>query len=341
MRSRSRTAGWALGLFAAGTSAVAQSPSPPASAAPGVLQTMRADARRLAALVRSPWVLRFLAAADELPPVPARVFYRDAGRTRAWTEEAALALPEAERAALQKVEAGEELYYTRYSTPLAYARPLEILAAQGWKPAGARLVDFGYGNVGQLKLLALIGADAAGIEVDPVLPLLYAAENGPVRASDGTRGRLRVLHGHFPTDAPLVAELGQGYDLFLSKNTLKRGYVHPEKPVPERQRIELGVTDEDYLRQVSRLLKRGGYFFIYNLAPAPAPPDKPYIPWADGRSPFAETALRATGFEVIAFDRDDSPQARAMAHALGWDAGEQPMDPQKDLFATYTLARKR
>jgi hypothetical protein len=150
-----------------------------------------------------------------------------------------------------------------------------------------------------------------------------------------------VRHGRFPTDAALVQDLGGGYDLFLSKNTLKRGYVHPEKPVPDRQRIDLGVSDEEYLRAVNRLLKRGGYFLIYNLAPAPAPPDKPYIPWADGRSPFSEAALRATGFEVIAFDRDDSPPARAMGHALGWDAGEQPMDLQKDLFATYTMARKR
>jgi hypothetical protein len=195
--------------------------------------------------------------------------------------------------------------------------------------------------VGQLKLLALLGAHAAGIEVDPMLPLLYAAENGPVQARDRTQGHLQLFHGRFPPDAALVTELGTGYDLFLSKNTLKRGYVHPEKPVPERQRIDLGVSDAEYVRAVHRLLKPGGFFLIYNLSPAPAPPDKPYIPWADGRSPFAETALRATGFEVIAFDRDDSPQARAMAHALGWDAGEQPMDLEKDLFATYTLARKR
>lgn len=313
----------------------------PALADTSALERMRSEARKLEPLVRADWVKRFLRATAELPEVPARAFYRTAGRARWWTEKDALALPEAERAALERVEVADEVYYSRYSTPLAYARPLDILAAQGFAPRGRKLVDFGYGNIGQLKLLALLGADARGIEVDPLLPLLYAEENGEVRARDGTRGHLRVLHGRFPTDAALVSDLGSGYDLFLSKNTLKRGYVHPEKPVPDRQRIDLGVSDEEYLRQVSRLLKRGGYFFIYNLAPAPAPPDKPYIPWADGRSPFSEAALRAAGFEVIALDRDDSPQARAMGHALGWDQGEQPMDLEKDLFATYTMALKR
>ena len=43
----------------------------------------------------------------------------------------------------------------------------------------------------------------------------------------------------------------------------------------------------------------------------------------------------------MAFDRDDSPAARRMAHALGWDAGDHPMDLEHDLFATYTLLRRK
>lgn len=341
MSGRGRTAVTAAWMLAGIAAARAQSPSPSATPAPGVLETMRADAARLEPSVRAAWVKQFLRATAELPAVPARVFYRTADRSRVWTEKDALALPEAERAALQRVEATEETYYARYSTPLAYARPLEVLAEAGFAPRGRKLVDFGYGNIGQLKLLALLGADAAGIEVDPMLPLLYAAENGPLRARDGTRGSLNLLHGHFPTDAALVGALGGGYDLFLSKNTLKRGYVHPEKPVPDRQRIDLGVSDAEYVRAVHRLLKPGGYFLIYNLAPAPAPPDKPYIPWADGRSPFSAETLKAEGFDVIAFDRDDSAAARAMGHLLGWDSGGQPMDLEKDLFGTYTLARRK
>jgi hypothetical protein len=48
----------------------------------------------------------------------------------------------------------------------------------------------------------------------------------------------------------------------------------------------------------------------------------------------------AAGFRVIEFDRDDSPAARAMGHALGWDQGNGAMDLEKDLFATYTLVRR-
>jgi hypothetical protein len=310
------------------------------AAAPTALETIRQEAARLEPQVRSPWVRRFLRATAELPAVSPRVFFRTADRSRWWTEAEVLALPEAERAALQRVEIGDEVYYGRYSTPLAYVRPLEILAAEGFEPRGRRLVDFGYGNVGQLKLLSLLGADAAGIELEPLLPLLYAAENGPVRARDGSIGRLRLLHGRFPADAGLVRDLEGSYGLFLSKNTLKRGYVHPEKPVPDRQRVDLGVTDAEYVRAVHRLLDPGGLFLIYNLSPAPAPAGKPYIPWADGRSPFSRQTLKAAGFEVIAFDRDDSDAARAMGRALGWDAGEKPMDLERDLFATYTLARK-
>jgi hypothetical protein len=337
-----RRAGWTtLCTLALAGLARAQSPAPSATPAPSGLETLRAEAARLEPQVRSAWVKRFVRATAELPPVPARVFYRAADRSRALAEKDALALPEKERAALQRVEVTEEAYYSRISTPLAYARPLDILADAGFLPGGRKLVDFGYGNIGQLKLLALLGADSAGIEVDPMLPLLYAAENGPVQARDGTRGSLKVLHGRFPADASLVKELGGGYDLFLSKNTLKRGYVHPEKPVPDRQRIDLAVTDAEYVRAVHRLLKPGGYFLIYNLSPAPAPPDKPYLPWADGRSPFSSETLKAEGFEVVAFDRDDSAAARAMGHALGWDSGEQPMDLEKDLFGKYTLARRK
>ena len=48
----------------------------------------------------------------------------------------------------------------------------------------------------------------------------------------------------------------------------------------------------------------------------------------------------AAGFQVLAFDADDSAFARRMGHALGWDAGESPMDLEKDLFAHYTLVKK-
>jgi hypothetical protein len=128
--------------------------------------------------------------------------------------------------------------------------------------------------------------------------------------------------------------------VFLSKNTLKRGYIHPEQPVNPRMLVHLGVSDTAFVRHVAGILERGGWFLIYNLSPAPNEPGKPYRPWADGRCPFPRELLEAEGFEVLAFDRDDTASARAMAHALGWDAGPGAMNLEQDLFAHYTLARR-
>jgi hypothetical protein len=137
--------------------------------------------------------------------------------------------------------------------------------------------------------------------------------------------------------------VGGGYDLFLSKNTLKNGYLHPAETVDPRMLVHLGVSDSAYVAAVYAALAPGGRVLIYNLCPAPAPPGKPYIPWADGRCPFPAAAWRAAGFRVLVFDRDDSPAARAMGHALGWDAGGPGaggMDLAHDLFATWSLFEK-
>jgi len=139
-----------------------------------------------------------------------------------------------------------------------------------------------------------------------------------------------------------VKQVGDGYDLFISKNTLKRGYVHPEKPVPPRSTIDLGVSDLEFAKLVAGMLKPGGLFYIYNLSPAPAPPDKPYLPMADGRCPFAKETLEAAGFEVLAYDVVDDDAARAMGKALGWDQDPQdPFDVEHDLFSHYTIARRK
>jgi hypothetical protein len=79
---------------------------------------------------------------------------------------------------------------------------------------------------------------------------------------------------------------------------------------------------------------------IYNLCPAPAKPGQPYIPWADGRSPFSREIWERAGFRVIAFDQDDSEAARRMGRALGWHEGGGGMDLENNLFAFYTLAEK-
>jgi hypothetical protein len=80
---------------------------------------------------------------------------------------------------------------------------------------------------------------------------------------------------------------------------------------------------------------------IYNICPAPSPPGQPYKPWADGRCPFPRPVWDAAGFEIVTFDHDDTPAIRRVAHALGWDKGDSPIDLNTDLFAQYSIMRKR
>ena len=320
------------------------SPSPPPRVVPGSpVDRIRGEAKALEPQVHVEWVRDFLRATAELPAIPPRVLFQNTEKTRWYSETEASQLPDETRRTLVRRDFDEEYYYnTRYGTPLAYARPLEILGEAGFQPAGRKILDFGYGGIGQLRLLASLGADVCGVEVDPVARALYGepGDQGPVRGRRGISGSLRLVDGRFPADEAVVAAVGEGYDLVISKNTLKRGYIHPEQPVPDRQRVLLGVDDPTYLQKLLGILKPGGRVLIYNLCPAPAPPGKPYIPWADGRSPFTTDLFAMTGFHVLVFDRDDSEAARAMGHALGWDTGDSPMDLQKDLFALYTLVER-
>lgn len=276
---------------------------------------IRADATRLRPLVASELARRFVDAASRLPAVGPRRVQVD-GKSRV---------------------VDEEYYYTtRYGSPLAYARPLDLLAQAGLDQVGGRrVVDFGYGGIGQLLMLAALGADAVGVDVDPLLRAMYADRDGPFGA-----GAVRTVDGRWPTDARVRDAVGGGFDLFLSKNVLKRGYIHPARPAPDRQLIKLGVDDEAFLRAVFASLKPAGRMMIYNLAPAEAAPDKPYIPWADAHSPFARELFERVGFRVVAFDVDDTAAARVMARALGWDRGPDKMDLEHDLFARYTLVER-
>lgn len=301
------------------------------------------EAKALDPLVRTDWVHRFLASAADLPPIAPRTVYFDSDRKHYYSEQEKERLGASERAALSSRVLDEEFYYTgRYGTPLAYARPLDILGEHGFDPTGGRIADFGYGSIGQLRILAALGADVTGVEIDPVTRALYSrpSDTGRIEGKQGVHGQLRVVHGSFPSDPEVKAAVGGGYRLFISKNTLKRGYVHPERPVPDRQKVILGVPDEAFVKTLFALLEPGGYVLVYNLCPAPAPPDKPYVLWADGHSPFPREMWEAAGFEVLAFDAVDDAQARSMGHALGWDSGEHGMDLQNDLFAWYTLVRR-
>jgi len=307
----------------------------PAKPKPTLLEEIKRVAKNAMTHPSEPWVKSFLEAAQHLPAFAPRVFFHTADKSTYYTEDEAAKLPEATRKSLVRRIVDEETYYARIADPTGYLRPLEILARAGWAPAGARLLDFGYGNIGQLKMLAALGADAVGIEVDPLLPKLYGKDVGP-----SGLGKVSVLHGYFPSDKALVAAVGKKYSLFLSKNTLKRGYVHPQVPVEPKKRIDLG-SDDNFLTIVHDLLRPGGFFFIYNIGPAEAQRGKPYVQMADIVSPFDKAALERAGFEVLAFDVDDSKEVRAVGRLLEWDQGPDAMDLEHNIFSRYMLARRR
>ncbi len=203
-------------------------PEPPRPRA--AVEVLREKARALAPLVTSDLAWSFLAAVEELPSIGPRTLLRTKDRSRSYTREEAAALPESERSAL------EEAYYytTHYGSPLAYVRPLELAAGAGVASvAGRRVLDYGFGTIGHLRLLASLGAEVTGIEVDPLLRALYSApgDQGIIPGWKGPGGTLRLLHGFFPSDESVRRATGGGYDLIVSKNTLKKGFIHPVVPV--------------------------------------------------------------------------------------------------------------
>src|SRR5262249_8197358 len=115
---------------------------------------------------------------------------------------------------------------------------------------------------------------------------------------------------------------------------------HPERPVDPNRLLGLGVDDARFVKAFAAALKPGGRVLIYNICPAPSPPGQPYKHWADGRCPFAKEVWESAGFRVVAFDREDSEAIRRVAHALGWDQGESPIDLDADLFAHYSMMEK-
>jgi SAM-dependent methyltransferase len=301
-----------------------------------------AEARKLRPLARSALGRAFLKAAESAPPYAPRTVYRR-GRAREWLGATAFArLTPDDRAAWTPVTIDEDTYQGLfYGSPLAYLLPLERLGEAGFGGLrGKRVADFGHGGIGQLRLFAELGAEAVGIDVDPLQPILYAApaDQGSLGKAGGS---VKLVHGRFPADSKTVASVGGGYDLFLSKNTLKKGYIHPAKKVDPRLRVDLGADDPAFLKAVAKVLKPGGWLVIYNLSPAPNAPDKPYRPMADGRCPFSAKDLAAAGFETLVRDGVDDTVARALGAALGWDKHPVNMKLETDLFALVTAARKK
>lgn len=303
------------------------------------------QAEALLPLVKSDLAKSFLRAAQALPPVATRTLHLNREK-RLWvTDQAFSVLPGSDRAGFEARPIDEDRYYqTKYGSPLAYCRVLDLVGTVGgWDSfKGKRIADYGYGTIGHLRMLASRGAEVTGIDPDPFLVALYSekADTGAVDGLEGAgKGRIGLVDSLWPGGEGASSEVGGGYDLFLSKNTLKNGYIHPEREVEKRLLVDLSVPEEQYVRAVHDALKPGGLFVIYNLSPAPSKEGEPYKHWADGRCPFPRELLEKAGFEVLAFDMHDDEAGRRMFEALGYPTKAQ--DGSEDLFAHYTIARRR
>lgn len=325
----------------------AQSPPVPEAVMPGsIVEQMKTEAIAMGALVTSSLAKEFLTGFPCLPALTTpRVAYYNKDTRDALSEATAKEMTEEQLTGYARRDLDERFFYlTRYGTPVAFTRPLEILGRAGIKHVdGLKLLDFGFGSIGQLRALACLGADAVGVEVDLLLKQMYSdpGDTGSIarceEAGEGRNGSVKLIFGQFPAEAATVAAAGTGYDVFISKNTLKRGYIHPEQAVDPRMLVHLRVDDETYVRAMFDLLKPGGFALIYNLSPAHAKEGEPYKPWADGRCPFPRELFERVGFAVVAYDNDDSGPARKMGEALGWS---DSMDLETELFGTYTLVKR-
>lgn len=323
---------------------VAPQSAPPT---PTALEKLRADGVAIRPLVEHDCVKAFLDATGALPDMSARVVYSQREPKAAFSEADAAKLPQEQREKLRKIDFDTAKYYdTFYGSPLAYARALDLCAGAGFTLYGdKKILDYGYGTVGHLRLLASCGAKATGVDVDPILPVLYSQpeDQGEIKAVvDGAKpGTLKLVDGFWPGTREVYAAAGTGLDLFISKNTLKNGYVHPAEGVDKRRTLTLGVTDQEFVKALFDTVKPGGLVMIYNIGPAPAAADKPVIPWADIRCPFPRAMWEGAGFKVIGFEKDDKAEFVPFARALGWDKGESPMDLEGDLFVSYTLVKRQ
>jgi hypothetical protein len=154
------------------------------------------------------------------------------------------------------------------------ASPTTAFGSGGWR---ARLLDFGYGTIGHLQLLAHRGLDAHGVDVAPRLQALYS-EAGDA----GSIGSVAVHTGPWPAEETLRKAVGGGFTLINSKNTLSKGTIHstppPGQTVDPSRMVHLGVGDERFLQRVYEALAPGGMLVISSICPPQNPPDKPDIP---------------------------------------------------------------
>ncbi len=326
-----------VGILIALSGALALGSPPEVDSDP--LESLQADAHRLSSVYQSELAGRMLEEVERLPIVDARAIHIATRPNRGYTQDQFDELGEKEREGLREIPIESVDYYsTFYGSPLVYARMLDL--ATQYEPAftiaGSKIMDLGYGQLGQLRLWAQMGADVVGVEIDPILTAIYdgCTAVGDLDDNPKTSGSVSLIEGAWPNDETCRDEVGSGYDLIVSRNLLKRGYVKPAArnpafPVP----VGWEMSDAEMLGHVFDLLNPGGLVIIESLGPKPDPAK----PWSDISNPWIEQAWIDAGFEVLAHDEDESQYARTMGKALGW--GER-MNLETDLFGMYSVYRK-
>lgn len=319
-------------------------PNPTAEApAPRITDKLKRDAASLLPIVSTDLARGFLGATSLLSEPAPRVVYRNRDLGLAVPERVYRTMTPEEQATLTPRACPPQFYYeTGYGSPLVYVRLLDLAAPHFSRKDHPRLLDFGYGSIGQLHLLAHLGFHARGVDVEPMLEALYSE---PSDTGSIGEGLAKVYTGQWPAEPTLRHVIGGQYDLITSKNTLKAGYIHPTPPegqtVDSRKLVHLGVSDAMFLEYVHDALRPGGLFVIYNICPPQNPPDKEYIPWADGKSPWSREEYEAEGFEVIAFDVEDQAWVLECFDKLGYTGGKPREEAAKDYFCWYTILKRK
>jgi len=307
-----------------------------------ITEKMRADAAKVTPLVRSGLAKDFLAATSKLAEPSQRLVYRNSEKSLAVSKRVFDAMSSDQQAGWTPREFPPDFYYeTAYGSPLVYTRLLDLIHPYWSVQETRKLLDFGYGTIGQLQLLAHCGFEAHGVDVEPVFPALYSepGDTGPMGS-----GKVAIHAGQWPANPDLREAVGQGYSVISSKNTLKSGYIHPNPPagqtVDPKRLVHLGVHEDEFLRLVRSSLIPGGIFIIYNICPAQNPPDQPYLPYADGKSPFSCQDFERAGFEVLAFDIEDQDWVLDCFKVLGYTEGKSREEAAKEYFCWYTVVRR-
>ena len=154
----------------------------------------------------------------------------------------------------------------------------------------------------------LAGCQITGVDVDPLCtPFTAPLGPGSVKNPHGRDGHVRLIDGRFPADPAITAAVGGDYDLIISKNTLKKGYVHPEQPVEPRRLLNLGVDDATFVEALHQALEtRRAECSSTTSARHPAHQANPTRTGPTDVVLSPREVWETAGFRVLAFDQDDS-----------------------------------